>query len=161
MKLTERWSAEDSAAYEDRRKAADARLDAWARWAGTHSPELIGFARCSSFARVMTPQDEEQQAGARHLKAECSDDEALEVDAILAGWKKTDPGYWKIVRQEYLRYGAQEAKARALGLNRTEYRSRLRQLQAELWRALDNGARNARKPAKLGSVPAKNARRRS
>lgn len=157
----DRWSASDSAEYEDRRKYADARLDGWARWSGLASPELIGFSSCSSFARVMTPQDEEQQAGARHLKAECTDDEALEVDAILARWKKSDPGYWKLVRREYLSYGAQEDKARSIGLNRTEYRNRLRQLQAEMWRSLDSGARNATKPARLGSVPAKNARSRS
>jgi hypothetical protein len=152
----ERWSPEDSAERRARIEDADARLDAWAKWSRVQSG--LGSANSNWFMALNPAQPEEQQAGAKHVAECCPDEEALEVDAILARWKTEEPAYWKIVRKEYLSYGAQESKARSLGLSRAFYRLQLDELRAVMWRALDLAAKKRTKPCKLASLPAKTAR---
>lgn len=151
--MAERWSEEDSAQHKERIAYADLRLEGWARWSGQASPELIGFAGVSTIVSAMMPTDEEKQAGARHLAQECSDDEAMQVDAVLADWKSSHRGWWKVARKEFLTYGPSEKKARELGLNRAEYRKQLDLLRMAMWKELDPGARNGKKARKLDALP--------
>lgn len=156
----ERWSPEDSAEWRDRIGSADGRLEAWARWQRTASPDRLNYPQSSSFACAMKPSDEEQQAGARHLRSDltCTDEEALEVDAVLADWKVHHRGWFKVARKEYLTSGASEKKARELGLNRAEYRRQLDALRIAMWKELDAGARNVKTARKLAELPERNAR---
>lgn len=156
----ERWSPEDSAEYKDRVSDADRRLEAWARWQRTASPDKLSYPCSSSFGCVMSPGEEEAQAGAKHLRSDltCTDEEALEVDAVLADWRIHHRGWWKVARKEYLTMGASEKKARELGLNRAEYRRQLDALRIGMWKELDAGARNGRSRRKLVEMPARNAR---
>lgn len=123
----DRWSPDDSAETLERIKAADARLEAWARWQSSGSPDRLSYPRQSPFVRVMKPQADEAQAGAQHVRSDltCTDEEALEVDAILADWKVHHRPWWKVARKEYLTAGPQEKKARELGVSRAEYRRQL------------------------------------
>ena len=115
------WTPEDHAEDKVRRKSADQRLEAWARWqraSGVH----IGFPTQSPIVSVMAPGDEEQQAGARHLAVEATDEEALQVDRILARWKAFRRRYWKIIRVEYMTFGTGEKKAKRCGFrSRSDY----------------------------------------
>ena len=158
--VLERWSPEDSAEYKSRQDYADRRLEAWSRWQATASPDRLNYPRSSSFAVAMKPQADEAQAGARHMRSDmtCTDEEALEVDAVLADWKSSHRGWWKVARKEYLTAGPSEKKARELGLNRAEYRRQLDLLRLTMWKELDAGARKAQKTRKLAELPAGTAR---
>lgn len=156
----ERWGPEDSAEYKSRVDEADRRLEAWGRWQSTASPDQLSYPRQSPFVRAMKPQADEAQAGARHLRSDltCTDEEALEVDAVLADWRVTHRYWWKVARKEYLTSGASEKKARELGVNRTEYRRQLDALRIAMWKELASGARSGRTSGKLTKVSVKNAR---
>lgn len=165
-----RWTEDDNAERKQRLDYAELRIAGWARWAGVNSPDLVGFSAASSFVKAMMPQQEELQAGARHCASECSDEEAEEVDKVLSGWKEVHRGWLKIVHKEYFTYGAQEKKARELGINRDLYRDELRALQGAMYtaliaarrernqKALASARRFAKSTGKLGQPPAKNAR---
>jgi hypothetical protein len=164
-----RFTADDSAERKMRLDYAELRLSGWARWSGTNSPDLVGFSSTSSFASAMTPQNDELQAGARHCASECSDEEAEEVDSILAGWKTSHRFWFRMVRKEYFTYGPQEKKARELGISRDYYRDELVVLKSVMYveliamrrrrqAALASARSCAKKPVKLGQPPAKNAR---
>lgn len=152
----ERWSPEDSAERKARIEDAEARLDAWAKWSRVQSG--IGAANSNWFMALSPAPPEDQQAGAKHVAECCPDDEALEVDAVLARWKVEEPAYCKIVRKEYLSYGIQEEKARRLGLSRAFYRLQLDELRIAMWRALDVAAKKRTTLGTLAPLPAKNAR---
>lgn len=136
--MLERWSVEDSQENRDRIAAADARLESWARWQASGSPDRLDYPRASPFVRVMKPQADEAQAGAQHLRSDltCTDEEALQVDAVLADWKLHHRPWWKVARKEYLTAGPSEKKARELGVSRAEYRRQLDVLRLVLWREL-------------------------
>lgn len=156
----DRWAPEDSAEHKDRMDEADLRLAAWGRWQLTASPDTLNYPRQSPFVRVMKPSDEEAQAGARHVRSDltCTDEEALEVDAVLADWKTHHRGWWKVARKEYLTGGPSEKKARELGINRAEYRRQLDLLRMAMWKELASGARNSKRAGKLVEMPVRNAR---
>lgn len=140
----ERWSAEDSAEAKARQAEVDLRLSGWARWQLSASPDQLYYPRSSSFAAAMKPQEDEAQAGARHVRQDvsCTDEEALEVDAILARWKTDHRGWWKVIRKEYLTSGPSEKKAAELGIkSRTEYRAQLDMARITMWQELAPGAR--------------------
>lgn len=156
--MKHRWSEEDSAEHKERIAYADMRIEGWARWSGYSDSEGLDFSGQSSVVNAMMPSEEEQQAGARHCASECSDDEAMQVDAVICRWKVTDPRYVKIVHKEYRTSGPSEKKARELGMNRNEYRRQLDLMRMEMYRALDSGARKNKFAGTLGAQPAKNAR---
>lgn len=133
---SERWSAEDGQQWKDRIAYADMRLEAWARWSRTDGPRRLYFPRSSAFARVMTPSPDELQAGARHVAPDATDEQAMEIDAILADWKVHHRGWWKVARKEYLSIGPSEVKASELGMKRAEYRRQLDNLKIAIWREL-------------------------
>jgi len=153
----DRWEPKDSEERRERIKDADTRLEAWAKWA-SHQAGGGGASSSNWFMALGPPAPEDQQAGAKHVAEVCPDDEAMEVDAIIAGWKVSEPWFWKVVRKEYRTYGTQESKARSMGLNRPFYRQQLDELRLALWRALDVAARKSKNAGKLVEVPAKNAR---
>lgn len=144
MTPLDRWSPEDSAEWKARQDAADRRLEAWARWQLTASPDRLSYPRSSSFAAAIKPQSDEAQAGANHVRTDysCTDDEAMQVDAVLADWKKHHRGWWKVARKEYLTSGASEKKAGELGISRAEYRRQLDALRMAMWKELAAGARD-------------------
>lgn len=156
----DRYTAEDRSETKDRLDAADARLEAWGRWQLGGSPDRLSYARESPIVRAMTPSEEELQAGARHLRDDitCTDEEALEVDALLARWKTEHRSWWKVARKEYLTAGPSEKKALELGLNRAEYRKQLDLLRVAAWIELDLGARNGKRSGKLAQLSAGKAR---
>ena len=155
----DRWAAEDSQERRDRIKDADVRLEAWAKWSKTQA----GHGRASSsnwFMALSLTLPEEGQAGARHVAGCCPDDEAMQVDGVIARWKIEERWYWKVARREYLHYGPQEKKARDLGISKGFYRQLLDELRAAMWRELDKLARDGITRGKLGKLPAQDARAR-
>jgi hypothetical protein len=153
----ERWTAEDSQERRDRIKDADVRLDAWGRWSRVQM--RVGGASSSNWFMALNPAPaEESQAGAKHVAEGCPDEEAMQVDAVVAHWMLENRGYWKIARREYLYYGPQEKKASDLGISRTEYRRLLDELRLALWRELALAAKYAIRSGKLDELPVKNAR---
>lgn len=113
-----------SADQQSRVQLADLRVAAWARWqrsSGVH----VGYPPESSFARVMQPADEEEQAGARHLSPEATDDEAMQVDRILARWRIHYRRRFRLIKTEFLWYASAQEKARRHGLKRDAYRERI------------------------------------
>jgi hypothetical protein len=138
----DRLTAEDSAIWKDRIAWADGRLEAWARWQGTDGAHRLNYPRSSSFARVMTPADQEQQAGARHVAMDATDDEAMQIDAVVSDWKVHHRNWFRVARKEYMTGGPSEKKARELSLSRSEYGRLLDALRADLWKELANGGRN-------------------
>jgi hypothetical protein len=151
--LMERWSAEDSQERRDRIKDADVRLEAWAKWSRTQARP--GGASSSNWFMALNPATgEESQAGAKHVAECCPDEEAMQVDAIIARWMLEERWYWKIARREYLYYGPQDLKASQLGISKAFYRQLLDELRTVLWRELDLLAKKSTKRGKLVEVPA-------
>jgi hypothetical protein len=138
----DRLSAEDGQLWRERISWADGRLEAWSRWQSTDGAHRVGYPRSSSFARVMTPADQEQQAGARHVAMDATDDEAMQIDAIISDWKIHHRNWFRVVRKEYMTGGPSEKKARELFLSRSEYGRLLDALRVDLWKGLANGDRN-------------------
>jgi hypothetical protein len=156
----ERWSAEDAQERRDRINDADKRLEAWGKWSRTQNP--LGGASSSNWFMALNPAPaEEVQAGARHV-AECvPDEEAMQIDLIVASWRLDERWYWKVARGEYLYYGPREAKASHLGISLAFYKQILDELRVVTWRqlkALDKLAEKSTKRPKLAQLPAKNAR---
>lgn len=132
------WSLDDHAEERDKIKAANARLEAWARWQRS-SGINIDYPKASAFVRVMTPAPIEEQAGARHVAPMPTDEDAMEVDRVLAGWRLARRRYWKIIHVEYRTGGSSEQKARRCGMCRADYRARLARVQLLLAETLDAG----------------------
>lgn len=153
----DRWTAADSQERRDRIKDADTRLDAWGKWSRLQSG--VGGASSSNWFMALNPAPaEDPQAGARHVAEGCPDEEAMEVDAIVASWMLDEPWYFKIARREYLYSGTQHLKARRLGISLAFYKQLLDELRTALYRELDSLAKKGIKRSKLDELPVKNAR---
>lgn len=123
MRLNEiHWTDADLEAHRGEISQADALLEGWARWARRFSPG-VDWSPVSAIGSVMTPGAGEDQAGARHVAVDCTDDQALLVDGVLARWKVTRPRHFKILCIEYLTFGSAETKGRRCKLKRTDYRA--------------------------------------
>lgn len=153
----DRWTAADSQERRDRIKDADTRLDAWARWSRLQ-PGVGGASSSNWFMALGAKPDEEGQAGAKHVAAGCPDEEAMEVDGVVASWMIDEPWYWKVARYEYLHGGTQDLKANRLGISKAFYRQLLDELRTVLWRELDLLSKKSTKRGKLDELPARNAR---
>lgn len=134
------WTVEDSAEHRERITWADARIWAWARWQGSDNPAKLGYPACSSFGNAIKPQSDEAQAGARHVRSDvsCTDDEAMEVDAVIADWKVHHRLWFRLVRREYFGAGPVEKKSRELGMGVREYRRQLDRLRLAMQRELQS-----------------------
>lgn len=134
------WTIEDSAEHRERITWADARIWAWARWQGSDNPAKLGYPAASPIMAVMKPADEEAQAGARHVRVDisCTDDEAMEVDAVIADWKVHHRLWFRLVRREYFGAGPVEKKSRELGMGVREYRRQLDRLRLAMQRELQS-----------------------
>ena len=127
--LTEKytWTPLDTAQEKARVQEADDRVAAWARWQRSHGIHL-NYPPESAFVRVMRPSDVEEQAGARHLAVDPPDDEAMQVDAILAKWRIKHLRRYKIIRTEFLYSGPAWEKAKRHGMNRLTWRQKVDQV---------------------------------
>lgn len=152
----DRWSAEDSQDRRDRIKDADTRMEAWGKW--SRQQTRVGGASSSNwFMALNAAPAEEGQAGAKHVAEGCPDDEAMEVDAIVARWMLNERWYWKIARREYLRGGPRETKASDMGISLAFYKQVLDELRIVAWRELDKLPEKRKKSGRLAEVPVKNA----
>lgn len=118
------WTPEDTAQEKARVQQADDRVAAWAHWkrsSGIH----LDYPPESAFARVMRPADVEEQAGARHMAVDATDDEAMEIDAIVARLKHRHFRRFKILWAEFCEYGPACAKAKRHGMNRLMWRTKV------------------------------------
>ena len=106
----------------NRIREADKRVAAWAHWQRS-SGVYLGYPPESPIVRVMRPADEEEQAGARHVSVDCPDDEAMQVDGVLARWKLHSRRRYRIIRTEFLYAGPAWEKAHRHGMKRDAWRA--------------------------------------
>jgi len=121
------WTPLDTAQEKARVREADDRVASWARWQRSHGINL-DYPPESAFVRVMRPSDVEEQAGARHLAVDPPDDEAMQVDGIIARWRIQHVRRYKILRTEFLYHAPASVKAHRHGMSRLAWRQKVDQV---------------------------------